>query len=221
MAVATDQGSSSAMSDDADSIGTGTYAPRLTRASHPARDQAANLRAAATCVIPSLLAASPAVSTEGLSRRSRLSCWREVALSPDGFMDYILSEQAILRMTLLRLKRSATAFRSNGVRPMWLTGARGGYVQGSCHLAPGATNDRTQPIADIRLATQTSRSSLKEQIGIAPQMAAPSRFEPKRRSDSSPQICPRESRPCRSFGAWGNRLLMPGNGSRPHWLGAR
>src|SRR5512138_778464 len=99
MAVATDQGSSSATSADADSIGTGTYAPRLTRASHPARDQAANLRAAAARVIPSVLAASLAVTTEGLSRSSRLSCSRDVALSPDGFMRYILSEQRSFRRT--------------------------------------------------------------------------------------------------------------------------
>ncbi len=80
------------MSDEADSIGTGTYAPRLTRASHPARDQAASLRAAAACVIPSAMAAWPAVSTEGLSRSNLLSCSRDVALRPAGFMRYILSD---------------------------------------------------------------------------------------------------------------------------------
>ena len=110
MAVATDQGSSSAISADADSIGTGTYAPRLIRASHPARDQAANLRAATAFVTPRMLAASPAVSTVGFSRSSRLSCSRDVALRPDGFMRYILSAKTSLNVTFLRLKCSFMGF---------------------------------------------------------------------------------------------------------------
>ena len=89
IAVATEQGLSSAMSRDADSMGTRTQAPRLTRASQPALDQAASLRAAAPDHSPSKTAAPGGVNSDGLSNSNLLSCFREDALRREGSMRYI------------------------------------------------------------------------------------------------------------------------------------
>jgi hypothetical protein len=73
-------------------MGTGTYAPRRTRASQPARDQTASLRAAAAGVSPRAAAVWLGVTMGGRSRSSLLNCLRDAALRPLGVMRYILSD---------------------------------------------------------------------------------------------------------------------------------
>ena len=83
-------------------MGTGTYAPRRTRASHPDLDHAARRRAATSGVSPSAAAAWVGVTMGGLSRNSLLNWLRDVALRPAGRMRYILSERTSPMMTFLR-----------------------------------------------------------------------------------------------------------------------
>ena len=83
-------------------MGTGTYAPRRTRASHPDLDHAARRRAATSGVNPRAAAAWVGVTMGGLSRSSLLNWLRDVALRPAGRMRYILSERTSPMMTFLR-----------------------------------------------------------------------------------------------------------------------
>ena len=83
-------------------MGTGTYAPRRTRASHPDLDHAARRRAATSGVSPRAAAAWVGVTMGGLSRSSLLNWLRDVALRPAGRMRYILSERTSSTMTFLR-----------------------------------------------------------------------------------------------------------------------
>lgn len=124
--MATDQGSSNATSGETASIGTGTYTARLTRASQPARDQAAKRRAAAEGVIPNAVAAWPTVRTEEPSRSNLLSCSRDVALMPARFIRFILSELTSLPGTFLRSKGSSQVkglveSRRTPTRMTWLS----------------------------------------------------------------------------------------------------
>ena len=83
-------------------MGTGTYAPRRTRASQPDLDHAARRRAATSGVSPRAAAAWVGVTMGGLSRSSLLNWLRDVALRPAGRMRYILSEKTSSMMTFLR-----------------------------------------------------------------------------------------------------------------------
>ena len=83
-------------------MGTGTYAPRRTRASHPDLDHAARRRAATSGVSPRAAAAWVGVTMGGLSRSSLLNWLRDVALRPAGRMRYILSEITSPMVTFLR-----------------------------------------------------------------------------------------------------------------------
>ena len=149
-------------------MGTGTYAPRRTRASHPDLDHAARRRAATSGVNPRAAAAWVGVTMGGLSRSSLLNWLRDVALRPAGRMRYILSDRTSPGLTFLR-----SAYRHPGLRGDWQ-----GRGVGSVARGPKCIDEMSDET--IPAGRQTQRRTRPESWNTS--MACGGRYFTRRRS---------------------------------------